>query len=117
VRDTVIGVLGGYKPASEPGWTAQEIDFVQEIANTLSIALESARFFNEAQAQDETERLVGEISARMRQTLDIDAVLQTTSRELRRVLDLVEVEVQLDGPDLLKAAGDQTDDPSKVSHA
>ncbi|HNT22963.1 MAG TPA: GAF domain-containing protein [Anaerolineales bacterium] len=117
VRDTVIGALGGYKPASGPGWTAPEIDFVQEIANTLSIALESARFFNEAQAQAETERLVGEISARMRQTLDIDAVLQTTSRELRRVLDLVEVEVQLAGPDLLKAAGDQTDDPSKVSHA
>ncbi len=117
VRDTVIGALGGYKPASGYGWTAQEVDFVQEIANTLSIALESARFFNEAQAQAETERLVGEISARMRQTLDIDSVLQTTSRELRRVLDLVEVEVQLAGPDLLKVPGDQSDDRSKVSHA
>lgn len=42
------------------------------------------------------ERLTGQVTARMRETLHVDAVLQTTVREMRAVLGLAEAEVHME---------------------
>jgi GAF domain-containing protein len=68
---------------------------MENLIDQLGISLESARLFEASQQQAERERLVGEITSRMRATLDLDAVLQTAARELRAALDLSEVEVRL----------------------
>jgi hypothetical protein len=39
--------------------------------------------------------MVGEITSHMRETLDLETVLQTAAREMRRALDLAEVEMRL----------------------
>jgi hypothetical protein len=64
----------------------------------LGVALDTARLYEETQERAERERMVGEITSHMRETLDLETVLQTAAREMRRALDLAEVEMRL-GPD------------------
>jgi len=94
-RDVVVGVLNTYKPASAGDWTQEEIRLLNDLSNQLGVALETAQFFSETRERAEMERLVGEITAHMRQTLDVDQVLQTAAREMRQVLDLAEVEIRM----------------------
>ena len=61
----------------------------------LAEALESARLYEDAQSRAWRERLVGEITARMRQTLDLETVLETAVQDIRQALNLPEVTVRL----------------------
>ena len=61
----------------------------------LGAALESARLFQDTQRRATREQLVGEVTARMRETLDMDTVLQTAIREIGQSLGKVEVEVRM----------------------
>jgi GAF domain-containing protein len=95
VRDTVIGVIGGYKSGPVTEWSEAEKIFLQEVADVLSVALESARSYQQIQLSALREQLVGEVTAAMRESLDIDQVLQIAAREMRQALDLAEVEIRL----------------------
>lgn len=77
-----------------------ELNMLETLIDQLGITLDSARLFEETQMTAERERLVGEITGRMRATLEIDAVLQTAVREIRQVLDLKEVEVRMGIPQI-----------------
>ena len=50
----------------------------------------------ETRQRAERERLTGEITARMRETLDVDTVLQTAVREMRQVLGLHDITIRLE---------------------
>jgi GAF domain-containing protein/HAMP domain-containing protein len=98
VRDQVLGVLRLRKEAASSGgaqWLADEIDLLEELATQLGVALEGARLYQDTQRRAAQERLTGEATARMRQTLDVDTVLQTAVREMRQALGLVRAEVWL----------------------
>jgi GAF domain-containing protein len=66
------------------------------LTDELSQALESARLYEDTQRRAARERLTGEITAHMRETLDMDTVLRTAVRELGETLNLHDVTVQLD---------------------
>jgi GAF domain-containing protein len=85
VRGQVIGWLDAYVPG-ENSWTAEQHELLETLADQLSVALESARLFEDAQRRAAREQLVGEVTGRLRASLDVDTVLQTTIRELGRVL-------------------------------
>jgi hypothetical protein len=57
--------------------------------------MENARLVETAQRRVERERLVGEVTTRMRQTLDMDGVLRTSVEEIARTLGLPEMEIRL----------------------
>ena len=95
VRETVIGYLDTFKPKESGGWTPEEYDMVTTIIEQLGVALESARLYEASQLQAERERLVGEVASRMRESLNVDAVLRTAVQELRQSLGISEVEVRL----------------------
>jgi GAF domain-containing protein len=59
------------------------------------IALENARLLEETQRSAANDRLVGQITARMRETLDVETVLRTTVDELYQTLQLDEVVIRL----------------------
>lgn len=97
-RGQTIGFIRAQKPESHEGaqsWSSDEVGLLENLIDQLGVALDSARLFESTQQQAEHQRLVGEITSRMRATPDIDAVLQTAVRELRNALDLDEVEVRL----------------------
>jgi len=97
VRDQVVGVLGFYKEQKGETWTAEEVGLMESLTGQLGVALESAQLFEETQRRASRERLIGEVTARVRETLDVDMVLQTAIREVGEALGLAEVEVRM-GP-------------------
>lgn len=96
VRETVIGVVDSCKPAGGAGWTEEELELLQQLVTQLGLALEGARLYQDTQRRAMQERLVGEITARMRETLDLDTILQTATREIGEVLGLHDVTIRLD---------------------
>ncbi|MBN2548965.1 MAG: GAF domain-containing protein [Anaerolineales bacterium] len=103
-RGRVIGTIkarprtasGENQPAA--ALRPDELNLLETLVDQLGVTLDSARLFEETQMSAERERLVGEITGRMRATLDIDTILQTAVREIRQVLDLKEVEVRMGIP-------------------
>lgn len=95
VREQVIGVMKVQKPAGGSGWTPENLGLLDSITEQLGVALDSARLFTETQQQAQRERLVGEITARMRQTLDVEAVVRTATNEIYQALGLESIDIWL----------------------
>jgi two-component system NtrC family sensor kinase len=98
VRDQVVGVLGfrkGFAHGERQAWTDEERELLASFSAQLESALESARLYQETQRRAAEDRLLGEVTARMRQTLDVETVLQTAVREMGVALGLSRVEVRM----------------------
>jgi GAF domain-containing protein len=97
VRDQVIGALGFRKRTGEGNWTPEEIGLLETMTGQLEVALESARLYQDTQRTAARDRLLAQIVGRVRETLDVEAVLRTLAYEVRDALDLPEVVVRLRG--------------------
>ncbi|MEA3351443.1 MAG: hypothetical protein U9Q82_12535, partial [Chloroflexota bacterium] len=76
-------------------WALAEKELLENLAERLESALDTARLYEETQQRAAEERIIGETTARMRETLDLESILKTATQELRTVLDLAEVEVRM----------------------
>ncbi|MBN1179036.1 MAG: GAF domain-containing protein [Anaerolineae bacterium] len=94
-RGQVIGVIDGRKPEGSDGWMPEEIDLLQELTERLNVTLEGARLYRESQRRAAQEALVGEVTTRMRETLDVNAVLETAVQEISSALGLLALDVRL----------------------
>jgi len=95
IRDHVVGAVRLRKPDDADQWTDEELALTQTLTDQLSVALEGARLYQDAQRRAARERLIGEVTDRVRETLDIETILKTGAREVRQALDLPEVVVRL----------------------
>jgi GAF domain-containing protein len=82
--------------ASDPNraWTDDEIAMVQAAAERTSLALESARLLQEAQKRAAKERVIGEISAKIGSTSNLESILQTAIQELGNTLPGTDIAIQ-----------------------
>ncbi|MDX9953057.1 MAG: GAF domain-containing protein [Anaerolineae bacterium] len=94
VREQVIGVLDGRKPGGA-AWSESELALLQVLAEQLTVALESGRLYRDTQLRAARERLVGEVSGRIRETLDLETMLRTAAEQMRQALDLEDLIVRL----------------------
>ena len=95
IRGEVIGVLNIEKSDSNSSWSDKEISVIETISNQLSLALDSARLYQDTQQRAATEKLVGEITTHMRETLNIDSVIKTAANDIFNVLDLEHITIRL----------------------
>jgi GAF domain-containing protein len=95
VRDQVIGTLNFRMGDDKQAWTDQEVTLLQEMAQQLGLALDSARLYQDTQRRAAREQLTTEITARIRESLDIEAVLKAAAQEVRQALGVPEVVVRL----------------------
>jgi GAF domain-containing protein len=79
---------------------------VEQVAGRLALALESARLLTEMRRTAQRERMIGDVTDRMRRTLDWDELMQTTTQELRTLLDASRVFVQWRTPQTDGSTGD-----------
>ncbi len=93
VRGKTVGVMRLSKPDNARGWQESELDLAKTLATELSGAMDSARLFDETRKQAERERVVGEITTRMRETMNVEAVVQTAADEIYNLLDLEQVAI------------------------
>lgn len=78
-----------------PAISQDLLELLETASNRLALALENARLIEEIQAQAERERLVSEISTRVRSSSDMEQILRTAAEEIGRTLGVAEVLVQL----------------------
>ncbi len=95
LRGQTLGVIGVEAPEGNRQWTEEEIVLMQAVGEQLGQALESARLFDDTRLRAERERLVGEITAKIRSSTDMQAILQTAAAELGQVLGTSRARVQL----------------------
>ncbi len=95
VRGVVIGVIDVAKPFAAGAWTPVEIAELETLTYEIGVALENARLYEDARSRAVRQRLLSDVSSRIRSPLTIDAVLQTAAREMRDLLGLDEAEVRL----------------------
>lgn len=95
VRGAPLGVIEISKPASAGGWSEDEVTLLETIIEQLGVALDSARLYSETQKKADQERLVGEITAHMRQSLDVEAVLKTAIEDIYHNLGLENLVIEL----------------------
>jgi GAF domain-containing protein len=93
IRDHVVGTLN--LRFEGQGVASDTVALMEEVANRLALAMESARLYEEAQRRAARERTLADVTRRMRESLDVDAVLQNAVREMRQALDAVAVEAYL----------------------
>ncbi len=98
VRDQTVGVLSFYKPLDEAAWMPDEIAALERIIQQMGMALESAQFYEESQQRAWRERIAREVTARMRESLDVDMVLRTSLQEIRQTLGLESMTIRLIEP-------------------
>jgi GAF domain-containing protein len=93
IRQQVIGVLDvrlDYEHVPQ-----DMLDLLQATTQRMAMALENARLLEAIKVRAERERMVSDISARVRSATDIDSILKTAAAELGRTLGITEVLVQL----------------------
>ena len=95
VRGQVIGVIDAAKPAPSEAWTAEETALLQTLTEQLGTALEGARLYQDTQRRATRERLIGEVTSHMRESLDVERVLQAAVREFGKTLGADEVKIRL----------------------
>jgi len=102
VRGQVVGVLSFRKDPDDPqqGWTVEEKALLEGLIDQVGAALDGARLYQATQQRAAQERLTSEVTARIRETLDMETVLRTAVQEVREALGLPEVVVRLRGPSL-----------------
>ena len=82
-----MGVIDGRKPEGAGAWTQAEIDLLQALADQMNVALEGARLYRETQRRAARERVAGEVTGRIREAVEIDAVLERALAELGQALN------------------------------
>jgi len=97
LRGEEIGSLGIQDDSGTRQWTTEETALVQAVTNRLALAAENLRLLEETRRRAAQEQLVGQVTARIRRTLDVDAVLDTAVDEIARVFGLAALDLRL-GP-------------------
>jgi nitrate/nitrite-specific signal transduction histidine kinase len=95
LRDQVLGSLTLQRESEQAPWSKEERALVTELSTQIGLALEYARSLEETQRRAAREQLVGEVTGRMREPLQLEDVLQTAVNEIRQALNLDELVVRL----------------------
>ncbi len=86
LRDQPIGAIGIQAGERKREWSADEIVLAQEISEQFALAAESIRLLDETQRRAARERLVAEITSKIRANNDPQTMIQTAAQELRDAL-------------------------------
>jgi GAF domain-containing protein/HAMP domain-containing protein len=98
LRGEIVGALGIHDGDKMRRWSADEITLVEAIAERMALAAENLRLLDETQRRATQDRLVNEVTGRVRQSLDLDTVLQTAAREMRAALGLYDITIRIESP-------------------
>ncbi len=98
VRGEVVGVLNVRGENDQP-LNQDELDIVEATAERVALAIENARLILDSQRRAAKEQTIGEISAKLGASINIDNVLRTALTELGLVMPGSEIFVELEQGD------------------
>ena len=92
LRGEVIGNLVVQAP-KKIEWNEDEQDLIKAVAERVALSAENARLFEETTLRAERERLVSEITGKIRSNNDPQTMIETAVNELKNVLGASRVEI------------------------
>ena len=95
LREQIIGTMNISLP-NDKELDKNESDIAQALAQRIGIAIESATLLEETRRRATRESLIGDISAKLSATAEIEHLMQVAVGELRDALDASEVTLKLE---------------------
>jgi GAF domain-containing protein len=92
LRGETIGTLVVQTPSAAL-LNQDQVDLIKAVAERVALSAENARLFEETTRRAERERLVSDITSKIRSVNDPQTMIQTAAEELRRALGATHVEV------------------------
>ena len=92
LRGETIGTLVVQSPSTDK-LNQEQIDLIKAVAERVALSAENARLFEETTRRAERERLVTDITGKIRSVNDPQSMIQTAMEELRRALGASRVDV------------------------
>ncbi|HET9588606.1 MAG TPA: GAF domain-containing protein [Anaerolineales bacterium] len=92
LRGETIGTLVVQSPSTDH-LSQDQMDLIRAVAERVALSVENARLFEETTRRAERERLVSDITGKIRSVHDPQAMIQTAMEELRNALGASRVEV------------------------
>ncbi|GAB4494612.1 MAG: hypothetical protein OHK0052_00080 [Anaerolineales bacterium] len=98
LQNQQVGSLRLRRRAENQIWTAEEQAALQNITTQLTLALDNARLVQETQRRARQDQIVGNVSARMTESLDLETILKTAVTQIREAMLLHDVTISLENP-------------------
>jgi GAF domain-containing protein len=90
-----VGVLVAQDKSRERRFTEDDVALLSTVAGQVATALQNARLLEQVQQAARRERLIHEITTKVRRSPDIQTVLETTAREVGRALNVARATIRL----------------------
>jgi len=97
-RGAVIGTIGLDVGDPQRRFNPDDLTLIDQICLQIAVAIEVSRLFEQTEQRAQRERTVGEITSRMRESLDVETVLKTAADEIRKSMGLRNVTIRLGVP-------------------
>jgi len=98
LRGDVIGVLD-IRSQLKGNWDKDDIDIAEAIAERVALAVENAALLEDSQRRASKERMIGEVTSKISQSINLRNVLQTAVEELGHVIPGSDVIIQFESSD------------------
>jgi GAF domain-containing protein/HAMP domain-containing protein len=92
IRGQEVGKLSVLAPKQER-ITSDQMDLIQVVADRVAIFAENARLFDETTRRAKRERLVSDITTKIRGTNDPQEMIETAIQELQQALNISRIEI------------------------
>ncbi len=110
--DQVLGVIIVQDAQVEKRFTEDDAALLSTIASQIAAGIQNTQLLDQVQRTARRERLIHEITSKVRRSPDIRSILETTTRELGRALNAVRSTVELDAGN-----GEQERNPAALDQA
>lgn len=85
---TLWGLICIHQCAAARQWQPTEIEFVQKIAAQLGVALQQAELVEQLKFKANQQKILFNVVAKIRASLDLETIFKTTATEVRRLLQV-----------------------------
>ncbi|MHC5727655.1 MAG: GAF domain-containing protein, partial [Nostoc sp.] len=106
VGQKLWGLLATYQHTAPRQWKASEVNFLSQIAAQMGVAVQQADLLTQTRQQAldleqaaEQQRVLFEVVAKVRESLNLDAIFQTSTKEICKSLQVDRVAVYRFQPD------------------
>ena len=94
LREQVVGTMNINLPEDRE-WDPDEVDITQALANRVGVAIESATLLEKTRQRAIRESMIGDISAKISASAEIERIMQVAVGELRQALGASEVTLKI----------------------
>jgi len=84
--DKLWGIIAAYQNTSSRDWQSYEVESLSKIGTQIGVALRHHELLTKAQYQAQQQKTLTSVITRIRESLDLDTIFQTTVTQMRQML-------------------------------